>query len=181
MCMPASSFALELLDAESGHVLHKWDLEGSDTFQLGRSPDSDVTFASPFVSRTHACLRQVDGGWELSALSRSGVFVDGRRVEHLLLSEGDVFRLAQGGPLLRFRSSPSGGSVIGNETVCFDATRTPLLVLDEQVRDREVHQITEGAYFQDLQRKLAQLRSRPSAGAATSSRTPSGELQWPGS
>jgi hypothetical protein len=56
------------------------------------------------------------------------------------------------------------------ETICFDTARTPLLVLDEEQLNREVGQIAEGDYFQDLQRKLAHFRSRPH-GAQTSSET----------
>ncbi|HEY3963974.1 MAG TPA: hypothetical protein VGM05_05410 [Planctomycetaceae bacterium] len=39
----------------------------------------------------------------------------------------------------------------------------PLLVLDEQLRDREVDEIAAGDYFQALKRKVAQLRARQSA------------------
>jgi hypothetical protein len=166
--MSASSFALELLDTESGHVLQTWDLGGADVFQLGRSKDCDVEFGSPFVSRTHAWIQIGADGWELSPVSRSGVFVDGQRIERLILADGVVFRLADRGPLLRFRAAAPAGSGTAKETICFDQMRTPLLIVDEQQRDREVGEIAEGAYFQELQKKLARLRSRPPGGTQES-------------
>lgn len=170
--MTVSSIALELLETDVGQVLQTWELVGGDLFQLGRSPDSDVVLASPYVSRTHACLRRSDGDWELSAVSRFGVFVDGERVETLRMENGLVFRLAETGPFLRFRSGSSRGGDINGETMCADVRRTPVFVLDEQQRDREVNEITTGDYFQELQRKLALLRSRPSSTDETAPRKP---------
>lgn len=159
--MPASSFTLELLDTESGHVLQQWELGGADAFQLGRSRECDVVLGSPFVSRTHVCLQQGEQGWQLSAVSRSGVFVDGQRVEFVILSDGLSFRLAERGPVLRFRELSATGSSSAGETICFDASRTPLLVLDEKRRDLEVEEIVGDDYFRELQRKVGQLRSKP--------------------
>jgi pSer/pThr/pTyr-binding forkhead associated (FHA) protein len=161
--MPASSFVLELLDSEAGQVIHSWDLGGSDVYQLGRSRDCDVVLSSPVVSRSHVCLRHSDYGWELSAVSSGGVFVEGRRVHHLRLEDGLAFRLAERGPVLRFRSEHSGGRSSGGETICFDSVSMPLLILDEKLRDREVDEIAAGDYFQGLKRKVAQLRARQSA------------------
>jgi len=168
--MSFSSFALELIDSETGHVLQTWEFGDGDVFQLGRSRESDVVLQSPLVSRTHAYVRRRDDGWELSAVSRSGVFVNGERIEHLALQDGLMWRLAERGPTLRFRTGSAAGLGSAGETICFDAARTPLLVLDEEELHREVDQIAEGDYFQDLQRKLAQFRSRPH-GAQTSSET----------
>jgi hypothetical protein len=159
--MSASSFALELLDPESGHILQQWEFSGRDVCQLGRSRECDVVVGSPFVSRTHACLQFADECWELSAVSRSGVYVDGNRVEHLVLNDGVAFRLAERGPVLRFREQHADGQASLGETICFDSARTPVLVLDEERRDLEVEEITGGDYFRELQRKVGQLRKQP--------------------
>jgi pSer/pThr/pTyr-binding forkhead associated (FHA) protein len=158
--MSASSFVLELLDGEAGQVLHSWKLGGDDVYQLGRSRDCDVVLSSPVVSRAHACLQHSDDGWELSVLSRHGVFVEGRRVENLPLQDETMFRLAERGPVLRFRSVQTAGKNSGGETICFDNLSMPMLVLDEQLRDREVAEIATGDYFQSLQQKVALLRER---------------------
>jgi len=161
--MSASSFVLELLDREVGEPIHSWEIFGTDVYQLGRSADCDVVLSSPVVSRTHACLHRSDDGWTLSVLSRNGVFVEGRRVEQLSLEDGMMFRLAERGPLLRFRSAQTSGRKSGVETICFDALSMPMLVLDEQLRDREVAEIATGDYFQSLQQKVALLRARSTA------------------
>jgi hypothetical protein len=159
--MSASSFALELLDTESGHVLQQWELGDAGVYQLGRSRDCDVVIGSPFVSRTHACLLHGEQGWELSAVSRSGIFVDGERVEHILLNDGLSFRLAERGPVLRVRPLAADDSSSAGETICFDSSRTPLLVLDETRRDLDVEEIAGDDYFKELQRKVVQLRTKP--------------------
>jgi FHA domain len=166
--MSASLFGIELLDTESGQVLQSWDLAGSDVFQVGRSRESDVVLASPFVSRTHVWVQRSDDGWELSVVSQNGVFVDSKRVDHVRLEDGLVFRLGERGPSLRYRAAHSGGGKSGGETICFDAARISLLVLDEQQRDRDVGEIADGDYFQELQRKLARLRVRPAPDGPTS-------------
>jgi hypothetical protein len=159
--MSASSFALELLDTETGHVLQQWELGGGEVYQLGRSRECDVVIGSPFVSRTHACLLQGEQGWELTAVSRSGVFVEGERVEHVLLDDGLAFRLAERGPVLRVRALSAAGSASAGETICFDSSRTPLLVLDETRRDLDVEEIAGDDYFKELQRKVVELRTKP--------------------
>jgi hypothetical protein len=57
---------------------------------LGRSRASDVRFLEPTVSRRHAALERVEGGWLLSdRASTHGTFVNGRRVERAILADGD--------------------------------------------------------------------------------------------
>jgi pSer/pThr/pTyr-binding forkhead associated (FHA) protein len=170
--MSASSFVLELLDSEAGQVVHYWELGGSDVFQLGRSRDCDVVLSSPVVSRAHACLHHHADQWQLSAVSRVGVFAEGRRVEHLTLEDGQSFRLAERGPVLRFRAAQEGGRKSGGDTISFDSVSMPLLILDEQRRDREVAEIATGDYFQALQRKVALLRARQADNPNSSEKHP---------
>ena len=97
----------------------------------------------------------------MSAVSRSGVFVEGERVEHVVLNDGLAFRLAERGPVLRFRSLSAAGTSSAGETICFDSSRTPLLVLDEERRDLEVEEIVGDDYFKELQRKVVEMRTKP--------------------
>lgn len=160
--MSSSSFALELLDADGGHVLQTWELGERDLIYLGRSRDSDVIFSNPFVSRTHAALQQTAEGWELQVISTGGVFVHGKRIERLILEDGVVFRLTDRGPWLRFRYEVSLENQSGGATFAFDPARTPVFVLDDAQLKREVEQITAGNYFQELKERMAQIRSRTS-------------------
>ncbi|WCB93760.1 hypothetical protein DSM104299_02476 [Baekduia alba] len=57
---------------------------------IGRSRASDLRFLEPTVSRRHAALQRVDGGWLLvDRASTHGTFVNGRRVDRAILADGD--------------------------------------------------------------------------------------------
>lgn len=163
--MKTASCSLDLLDSESGHVLQTWDLDGNDTIHLGRAREADLVFSSPYVSRSHAYLRRDEQGWELTCISKVGVFIDGRRIESIVLTDGMIFRLAERGPLIKFRSVSRLEAATGNETISFESAQTPLLVLDTDQLNNEVRQITEGDYFKELQRRMAELRAARVAGS----------------
>jgi pSer/pThr/pTyr-binding forkhead associated (FHA) protein len=57
---------------------------------LGRSRSADIRFTEPTVSRRHAALQRVDGGWLLvDRHSSHGTHVNGRRVDTAILADGD--------------------------------------------------------------------------------------------
>jgi pSer/pThr/pTyr-binding forkhead associated (FHA) protein len=57
---------------------------------LGRSRSADIRFTEPSVSRRHATLQRVDGGWLLvDRASTHGTHVNGRRVQTAVLADGD--------------------------------------------------------------------------------------------
>jgi hypothetical protein len=61
---------------------------------LGRSRASDVRFLEPTVSRRHAALQRVDGGWLLvDRASTHGTWVNGRRIGRAIVADGDRIRL----------------------------------------------------------------------------------------
>src|SRR5207248_8018697 len=68
----------------------------------GRAPDNDIVVLDPGVSRHHAELCNVAGGYRIADLgSHNGTFVNGQRATDAPLAEGDVvgigparFRLA---------------------------------------------------------------------------------------
>jgi pSer/pThr/pTyr-binding forkhead associated (FHA) protein len=61
---------------------------------LGRSRASDIRFLEPTVSRRHAALQRVEGGWLLvDRASTHGTWVDGRRVDRAIVVDGDVVAL----------------------------------------------------------------------------------------
>ncbi|MCJ7437409.1 MAG: FHA domain-containing protein [Acidimicrobiia bacterium] len=62
-------------------------LEGDET-TLGRHPDSDVFLDDVTVSRRHATVRRIDGGYEVAdAGSLNGTYVDHDRVDTALLRD----------------------------------------------------------------------------------------------
>lgn len=61
-----------------GRVLR---LDGKSSYRIGRAIEADVVLTAGSVSRQHAEIRLVDGGWVLvDAGSQFGTFVDGERV-----------------------------------------------------------------------------------------------------
>src|SRR3954470_8265643 len=64
---------------------------------LGRSRASDIRFLEPTISRRHAALERVDGGWLLvDRASTHGTFVNGRRLaDRAILVDGDRVDLGQ--------------------------------------------------------------------------------------
>jgi hypothetical protein len=61
---------------------------------LGRSRASDVRFLEPTVSRRHAALQRVEGGWLLvDRASTYGTWVNGRRIDRAIVADGDQLRL----------------------------------------------------------------------------------------
>jgi hypothetical protein len=72
-------------------------------FAIGRDPLCARTFDDRTVSRVHAQLRSVGGGWVLSDLgSTNGTWVNGWRVDEAWIRSGD--RVQLGGLELEFRA-----------------------------------------------------------------------------
>ena len=63
---------------------------------LGRDAGCDVVVSAPNVSRRHACINPVEGGYELLDTSSNGVLVNGARVQGALaLAKGDTVRIGK--------------------------------------------------------------------------------------
>ena len=61
---------------------------------IGSDPGSAVVLHGPGVSRKHAGIRRVDGGFELADLgSTNGTYVNGEKVAKRVLKPGDVIRI----------------------------------------------------------------------------------------
>jgi hypothetical protein len=74
------------------------------TFVIGRLPECDLQLTDPNVSRRHAELRPVEGGWVLVDLdSMNGSFVNGVAIREQRLAHAD--ELAIGDHRLRFEAS----------------------------------------------------------------------------
>jgi Response regulator containing a CheY-like receiver domain and an HTH DNA-binding domain len=83
--------------------LEGFNVEGRKLFPLdgaavtvGRSPEAGVRLGGDAaISRLHARLETIDGGWTLSDLgSRNGTFLNGRRLETpMALRPGDEIRI----------------------------------------------------------------------------------------
>jgi pSer/pThr/pTyr-binding forkhead associated (FHA) protein len=77
-------------DRDQRTVLVLPDVPPGTRILLGRSRAADIRFTEPTVSRRHAALQRVDGGWLLlDRRSTHGTQVNGRRVDTAILADGD--------------------------------------------------------------------------------------------
>jgi ABC-type multidrug transport system ATPase subunit len=64
-----------------------WKATGGRPWSIGRAHEADIQLQNPRVSRHHALLQPTAAGWILVNRSRNGMFVNGRRVENLTISQ----------------------------------------------------------------------------------------------
>jgi len=69
-------------------------LDGSEVL-VGRGTQCGVVVMDVAVSRLHAILRATPGGWAIEDHSKSGTYVNGRRVDRAALQPGDEVRLGK--------------------------------------------------------------------------------------
>jgi pSer/pThr/pTyr-binding forkhead associated (FHA) protein len=76
------------------------EIRFTQTFTIGRSPDSDLQMADIRVSRNHAVVEFDGANWVIRDLgSANGTYVDGARIERLRLPDKSEVQLARGGPI----------------------------------------------------------------------------------
>ncbi|MBL7685559.1 MAG: FHA domain-containing protein, partial [Deltaproteobacteria bacterium] len=77
-------------------------LELGENNSLGRSPSNDVVLKEAKVSRQHATINYIRGGYVIVDLkSSNGVYVNGEKVEEHELQDGD--EIAIGSYKMKFR------------------------------------------------------------------------------
>ena len=164
MTMPASdtfvgSIVLELLDSATGVPLQKCSFTETQRIVIGRSDECDLVIANPYVSRTHAYLERDTEGWQVVAISSQQLMIDGQRKQSSRLREGDVFRLGTQGCDLKFREAHAQSKQVNwNQTMMFNPESCPILQLDKDQLQREVAEIENDQYFQNLSETLQKLR-----------------------
>ena len=164
MTMPASdtsvgSIVLELLDSASGVPLQKWSFPETQRIVIGRSDECDLVMANPYISRSHAYLERDAEGWQVVAISSQQLMIDGQKKQASRLREGDVFRLGAQGCDLKFREAQAQSKQVNwNQTMMFNPESCPILQLDKDQLQREVAEIENDQYFQNLSETLQKLR-----------------------
>jgi hypothetical protein len=139
---------VHLLDSAQGHPLQTWSFEDHDSLTLGRAPDNDIVVADPYVSRAHAYLKFDGREWRLISLSRQMIFYEGDSWPEVPVGDGTVCRLGPHGCYLRFGQAREHDSQ--RATMSFDATLMPVFKLDRDKMQKEVSQIADAPYFQQL-------------------------------
>ena len=85
--------------------LHWWGADGQPqrrlltpgSYRIGRDPEAEIRLGAAGVSKQHALLEHCDGRWLIRDLqSTNGLWWRGRRVQQLLLADGDAVQLGPG-------------------------------------------------------------------------------------
>ena len=104
------------VSASSGSESQKFTLYASP-FRIGRADDCEVPINNDYVSRVHAEVVFENGTWCVRDLNSSnGIYLDGQRVEHALITGPTTIRLGVEGPEISF----------SQETSSENAKQTPL-------------------------------------------------------
>jgi Inner membrane component of T3SS, cytoplasmic domain len=73
-----------------------------DITTVGSVAGNSIVLADPAVSRKHAGIRRIEGGYELADLgSTNGIYVNGHRVPKKTLVPGDVLRVGNSEAVFR--------------------------------------------------------------------------------
>jgi hypothetical protein len=157
--------SIQLLDPSSGTPINSWTFQNKVHISIGRAPDQDVAIGNPYVSRNHANIEYREGSWLLISTGRNGVIVSNEFVKELILENDLQFRMGVEGPTLKF-SDRSEKSEFG-ATIDFSAEMCPQFELDRNHLSRDVQEVEQGEYFQNLQRMAKLLRSQRNASEST--------------
>jgi predicted component of type VI protein secretion system len=118
-------------------------LEPFARLTIGRTADNDVVIeGDPQVSRVHAVVERIGGGWALQddGLSRNGSFVNGSRAQGLRrLADDDVLRVGETSILFRCPAPAADESTVATSTASAagvtDAERKVLVALCRPLLD----------------------------------------------
>lgn len=140
--LPRVSLDFGKADCPEKRSSQSWHLDRVLTF-IGQSPECKIRFSDPGVSTFHcSLLRTHKGIWAIDLLSRSGIFVNGKRVRWAELKDKDELRV--GNLLIRFHyenkpptprpARPSHGSsgpsssqiILGRHASSHPATPSPV-------------------------------------------------------
>lgn len=90
-----------------------------DTFRIGRGDTCSVTIQDGLVSRDHLEVSFKNGQWWIADLfSSNGTYLDGKKIDHLLISNECKIELGKNGPIVKFEliSDRESGTVNSSGT-----------------------------------------------------------------
>jgi len=155
-----SNVTVRLIDSSLGHIIQTWRFESPLCITIGRAHDRDISISDSYVSRLHAELRRRGNEWWLVSQGRHGVLVEGRSVDEMRVHDGLTFRLGANGPLLQFQNSIAHDPNMSATAEGFDLQAMAELQVDKNRLSREVSEIIDGDYFQQLQQRAREFRQQ---------------------
>ena len=103
---------LTLLHPLKSIPVQKWSFKPNSVIKIGRANDNDVVLYSAVVSRYHLEIKQSGSDWVLVNLGANGTFINGKKVQKVLVEDGLVFRLASSGPQIKIRLDDTNSELI---------------------------------------------------------------------
>jgi pSer/pThr/pTyr-binding forkhead associated (FHA) protein len=92
---------LTLLHPLKSIAVQKWNFEPNSVIRIGRANDNEVVLYSAVVSRHHLEIRPRGNDWALINLGSNGTFINGKKINKVLVKDGMVIRLASSGPKIK--------------------------------------------------------------------------------
>ncbi len=90
---------------------HSYVFQPGELVRIGRAPDNDVLVAEPTVSRQHARMVWVDGGWIYESVGHAATLLHGQPVTRLAVTQPvDLMLGSAEGPVLRIEVRSAPGS-----------------------------------------------------------------------
>jgi hypothetical protein len=80
-----------------------WTFPNESVIRIGRATDNQVILYSAVVSRRHVELRRNGLIWEVVNLGTNGTYLDGKRINQTVVTDGSIIRLARSGPNIQVR------------------------------------------------------------------------------
>ena len=87
----------------------RWVVPAGGSMTIGRDGTADVQLDDMLISRLHAIVASTEDGWLLTDRSRNGTFVDGKKVDHLVLDGPKVVRLGSANGGVELSITPGEG------------------------------------------------------------------------
>lgn len=78
--------------------VQSWTFKEEPQIRIGRSTSNEVVLYSAVVSRHHVEIRKAGREWEVVNLGANGTYIDGKKVNQTVATDGMVIRLASSGP-----------------------------------------------------------------------------------
>lgn len=110
-----------------------------DKVSLGRDTTNDIALRDELISSRHAVVSRDDKGrfWIGDAGSKNGTYLNGERIQHAALKDGDVFSLCRTGPQIGFTCGlPTLPSALEASTGAFLRSRSIKAALQELLPQR---------------------------------------------
>lgn len=107
---------LTLLHPLKSVAVQKWNFDPNSVIRIGRANDNDVVLYSAVVSRYHLEIRPRGQDWALINLGSNGTFINGKKINKVLVKSGMVIRLASSGPKIKITLDDSVDSPSSDQT-----------------------------------------------------------------